>query len=88
MPINISNYLNRFEKLKLQIGKDFDQLNFIHPSVKCVSLDVDTTVYDGLRYIVGDPDPTNPTSSNYGTGTFSSCPKNYRQSSRNTRTIR
>lgn len=77
MPINISNYLNRFEKLKLQIGKDFDQINFIHPSVKCVSLDVDTTVYDGLRYIVGDPDPTNPTSSDYGTGDFASCPKNY-----------
>lgn len=77
MPINKSNYFDRFEKLKLQIGKDFDQLNFIHPSVKCVSLDVDAPVYDGMRYIVGDPDPSNPTNSNYGTGTFSSCPKNY-----------
>lgn len=71
MPFNKSNYLDRFEKLKLQIGKDFDQLNFIHPSVEKVATQPEGSPTDGLRYIVGEA------SDGYGEGAFSECPKNY-----------
>ena len=71
MPFNKSNYFDRFEKLKLQIGKDFDQLNFIHPSVEKVATQPEGSPTDGLRYIVGEA------SDGYGEGAFSECPKNY-----------
>ena len=71
MPFNKSNYFDRFEKLKLQIGKDFDQLNFVHPSVEKVATQPEGSPTDGLRYIVGEA------SDGYGEGAFSECPKNY-----------
>lgn len=75
MPINKSNYLNRFEKLKLQIGKDFDQLNFIHPSVEGVAVEpASETPNDGTRYIVGDYNSTGKGKS--GT-VFENISKNY-----------